>query len=388
MKKIKKYAWYFPNYHTTPKNDEWHGKGWTEWRCVEFAKPRFEGHMQPKVPLWGYEDEADPEVFAKKIDAALEHGFDGFIFDFYWYEGVGPYRKECLENGFLKAKNSKKCEFALMYCNHSPISAHPAAYYSKDMRLADGTVNPRLWYDVTQYCIDNYFPLENYIRVDGKPLFILWHLCDLIADCHGIDGAKMYLDNFRQRAKAAGFDIHIAADKHRTPEFIRYCDLTDETEEEYSERRKKCNELLEYLGIDSVTSYNWFNPKPKCWPKIEYSEYTEENIKGFSFDDDFYDIPVSMTVSTGWDTTPRSVQSDMYDPGTYAGGEVVVGNTPEAVEKAFAKTKKYINSDKHRGHFLTVSTWNEWTEGNYMEPDEEYGYGYLEAFKRVFKKDE
>lgn len=93
MKNVKKYAWYFPNWHPTPLNDRWHGKGWTEWECVKHASPKFEGHVQPKVPLWGYEDESDPKVFEKKIQTAHDYGIDGFIFDFYWFK-QGPYRRE------------------------------------------------------------------------------------------------------------------------------------------------------------------------------------------------------------------------------------------------------------------------------------------------------
>ena len=74
MENVKKYAWYFPNWHPTPLNDKWHGKNWTEWECVKHATPRFEGHIQPKVPLWGYEDESDPKVMEKKIAVAKEYG--------------------------------------------------------------------------------------------------------------------------------------------------------------------------------------------------------------------------------------------------------------------------------------------------------------------------
>ena len=76
-------AYYFPNYHIDPRNEAWHGTGWNEWELVRQARPRFSGHNQPKEPLWGYEDEADPAVMAKKIDAAAEHGLTSFLFDWY-----------------------------------------------------------------------------------------------------------------------------------------------------------------------------------------------------------------------------------------------------------------------------------------------------------------
>mgnify|MGYP004505885217 CR=1 FL=1 len=103
---MKKYAWYFPNWHADAVNEKWHGKGWTEWEVVKVAHPRFEGHLQPKKPLWGYEDESDPKVFGKKIAYAKKYGVDGFIFDFYWLCDLGRYRINALEKGFLGARNA------------------------------------------------------------------------------------------------------------------------------------------------------------------------------------------------------------------------------------------------------------------------------------------
>src|SRR6266542_2310038 len=74
-------AYYFPDYHVDPRNEAAHGKGWTEWELVKRAEPRFPGHRQPRRPAWGYEDESDPRVFAKKIDTAADHSLTHFIFD-------------------------------------------------------------------------------------------------------------------------------------------------------------------------------------------------------------------------------------------------------------------------------------------------------------------
>ncbi len=92
-------AYYFPNYHVDPRNEKMYGKGWTEWQLVRQALPRFPGHRQPRVPQWGYEDEADPAVFARKIEAAADHGLDSFIFDWYWYENA-PFLNRALEQGY------------------------------------------------------------------------------------------------------------------------------------------------------------------------------------------------------------------------------------------------------------------------------------------------
>src|SRR3954462_3729910 len=95
-KKYEVAVYYFPNYHMDSINERWHGKGWTEWDLVKIAKPRFKGHLQPKVPSWGYFNEADPRWAAKEIDLATDNGIDVFIYDWYWYEPSGQYLQEGL----------------------------------------------------------------------------------------------------------------------------------------------------------------------------------------------------------------------------------------------------------------------------------------------------
>ncbi len=98
-------AYYFPDYHPGDKrNHIRHGPGWSEWELVKKARPRFPGHDQPKVPLWGYTDESDPVVIAKKIETAARYGIDAFIFDWYYYDD-GPFLEKCLEQGYMKAGN-------------------------------------------------------------------------------------------------------------------------------------------------------------------------------------------------------------------------------------------------------------------------------------------
>lgn len=371
MEKIKTYAWYFPNWHPTSLNDLWHGKGWTEWECVKCARPRFEGHLQPKKPLWGYEDESDPKVFAKKIETAHKYGVDGFIFDYYWFKNEGPYRRDCLDKGFLGAENNELCEFSVMWCNHDPIYVHPAAYRHQNPQLTSGDVDAQFVYEVTQYCIDNYFPRKNYQRVDGKVFFGIWDMNKFVANFGGLDGAATVLNDFRSRAAKAGFEVHLAAHKNSVPGFA-------------AGDKEMCRTALKVLGLDSLFSYSWKSPQPAVWPKVDYAQFREYNIPLFEKDTELSSVPLNITVSTGWDSSPRTVQSDIYENTGYPFCSITVDNTPQEVEKSFAAAKAFLESDKHTGKFFTLSTWNEWTEGNYFEPDELYGYGYLEAFQKIF----
>ena len=174
-KRPKILAYYFPNWHVDPRNEKWHGEGWTEWNLVKHAATRFPGHKQPKIPLWGYEDESDPAVMEKKINAASDHGVDGFIFDWYFFAD-GPYRNRCLENGFLHASNLNKIKFAVMWCNHDAIQAHPASHAMPIPVLCSGAVNAETFRNATQYCIDHYFSNPSYLRVDGKLFFSIYSL--------------------------------------------------------------------------------------------------------------------------------------------------------------------------------------------------------------------
>ncbi len=373
MANVKAYAWYFPNWHPTPMNDRWHGKGWTEWECVKCARPRFEGHLQPKVPLWGYEDESDPKVFEKKIDTAHKYGIDGFIFDFYWYK-EGPYRKDCLEKGFLGASNNELCEFSIMWCNHNPIYVHPAAYRMDNLQLLDGSVDEELFYTVTQYCIDNYFDKPNYQKVDGKAFFGIWNLASLIEDFGGLNNLAERFSDFRERAKKKGIELHIAVNREQ---ILGY----------WEKDKELADKALDVLEIDSAFSYSWPHITPQKWPRVEYAAVREKYFANLKQETDFVKVPLSTTVSTGWDSSPRTVQSDMYGDVGYPFMPIQVGNTPHEVGKAFQMAKDFTDSEIHTGKFFTVTTWNEWTEGNYLEPDTLYGYGYLEAFKKYFREE-
>jgi len=111
-------SYYFGNYHPgDPRNVKSKGKNWSEWELVQAARPRFPGHQQPRVPLWGYGDESDPRVMEQKIAAAADHGIDAFIFDWYYYND-GPYLDRPIDNGFLKARNNVRLKFAFMWANH------------------------------------------------------------------------------------------------------------------------------------------------------------------------------------------------------------------------------------------------------------------------------
>ncbi|MCD6301973.1 MAG: glycoside hydrolase family 99-like domain-containing protein [Anaerolineae bacterium] len=146
-------CYYFPNYHVDPRNEEAHGPGWTEWELVKRARPRWHGHRQPRVPLWGYEDEADPEVMARKIDAAADHGIDAWIFDWYHYDD-GPFLQRCLEEGLMRAHNVSRIRFGLMWANHDWINIHPCGLRIGRDLMYPGAVTPATFDAITDRVVE------------------------------------------------------------------------------------------------------------------------------------------------------------------------------------------------------------------------------------------
>ena len=204
-------SYYFPNYHPDARNAQTRGAGWTEWELVKAARPRFDGHKQPNLPLWGFVDESDPAVMAKKIDAAADHGVDSFIFDWYWYDD-GPFLQRGLEAGFMKAENNTRMRFGLMWANHDWIDIHPATTAKKPDLLYPGVIRPETFEKMTDYIIENYFAHPAYWCIDGKPYFSIYELHTFIKSFGSSEGARAALTRFREKTVAAGFPgLHLNA---------------------------------------------------------------------------------------------------------------------------------------------------------------------------------
>jgi hypothetical protein len=203
-------SYYFGNYHPgDPRNEKNKGPGWSEWELVKAARPRFPGHQQPKVPLWGYEDESDPAVMAKKIAAAADHGVDAFIFDWYYYDD-GPFLERPIANGFLKAKNNHRMKFAFMWANHDWQEIHPYKRGTPQKLLYPGKVTPESFEKICDHLIKDYFHHPSYWKIDGKPYFSFYDLTKLLENFGSVEATRAALDGFRARAKAAGLPEVVA----------------------------------------------------------------------------------------------------------------------------------------------------------------------------------
>jgi hypothetical protein len=368
-------CYYFPNYHVDPRNEAIHGPGWSEWDLVTRAEPRFAGHRQPRVPLWGYEDESDPNVMAKKIDAAADHGIDVFLFDWYYYND-GPFLERGLEQGFLAAPNRDRLKFALMWANHNWVDIHPAQLPSvarKPTLLYPGAVTRQTFDTVVELVIERYFKHPAYWLVDGCPYFSIYELHTLIEGLGGIGPTREALESFRARVKAAGFpDLHLNDVAWDLPL------LPGETATPDPQR------LLADLGFNSLSSYVWIHHVPLAtFPETPYQEVMSAAIDHWQKTRNGFTLPFYPNVTMGWDSSARTVQSDRFLNAGYPFMPMLSGNTPAAFEEALVEVKRFLDQ-RESPKIFTINAWNEWTEGSYLEPDTVDGMGYLEAIRNVF----
>ena len=366
-------CYYFPNYHVDPRNEAAHGPGWTEWDLVRRAEPRYPGHRQPRTPLWGYENEADPTVMARKIAAAADHGISAFIFDWYYYDD-GLYLERALEQGYLGAPNNDRCQFALMWANHDWVNIHPAKLHTPPALQFPGAVTRDTFDRMTDYCISHYFQHPSYWRINGCPYFSVYELSRLVECLGGVAATRRALDDFRAKAVAAGLPgLHLNA--------VLWSVQLLPGEQAVSSPA----ELLAALGFDSIGSYVWVHHVAlDKFPETPYDRALARAEAHWGETARAFLLPYHPNVTMGWDASPRTVQSDRYLNVGYPFMPTLSGNTPAAFREALLRARSFLDNQEHTHRVLTLNAWNEWTEGSYLEPDTEYGMAYLKAIRDVF----
>lgn len=351
-------AFYLPQFHPIPENDEWWMKGFTEWLNVGKARPLFSGHYQPKVPTdLGYYDLRVPETRKSQADMAREYGIEGFCYWHYWF-GNG---KRLLERPFneVLVSGEPNFPFCLAWANESWRG------FFHGVKTKD-TLITQLYPGKEDYIahfkeVLPAFRDHRYITVDGKPLFMVYHPFD-----H--PEMKAFIELWRDLAKQNGLEgIHFVGQTYH---------LNDERAE------------LEEMGFDAINVVRLFEYEKKAkfarkcakWRhRIFRQPWVVEYGKASSFfvDDAEFQEEIIPTIIPNWDHTPRS------------GKEGLVLNHPEP--KYFDKHMKNVmahiekKSAEHRIAF--VKSWNEWAEGNYLEPDLRYGRAYLEVIKKSIVTD-
>ena len=354
-------AYIWPSCHDEEMSREklW-SEGIGEWEMIQKGNSRFEGHYQPRVPLWGYKMDDDPVAWKQKINAATAHGVNTFIFDWYWYDGK-PYLEEAIDSGFLEAENNSKMNFYLMWANHDvPGNMWNHFRYKTDSLLWQGEVDWENYKIIVARVIKQYFKLPNYFQIKKEPVFSIYNLKEFYNSFNGAEGAKKAIEYFRDEVKKEGFPgLHIQVigrDNNLNPGIGVGGDM---------------NDVINSLGINSVTMYNMAGTR-----KGDYLTYGESAITLRNRWDSILTVPFFPCTSVGWDNTPRYPER---------GKESIIyfNNSPDSFAALLLKAKEYIDSHPQQPRLMVINAWNEWVEGSYLEPDMKWGYGYLEAVKRV-----
>jgi hypothetical protein len=371
-------AYYFPDWHSDPRNTAWFGQGWDEWMLLENARPRFEGHRQPRVPLEGRRNEADPAIAAADIETAAAHGVDGFLVDYYWYDD-GDYLSGALDNGLLKAPNRDLVDFALMWANHELVDIFPYSQSNgaRAPQLKDGAIDRAAFERMVDHIIEAYFRQPNYLTVEGRPWFSIYEIGNFITGLGGVDGAREALDWFRARVVAAGFPgLHLDAVVWGFGVLPTAVTVDDPAS------------LLTTLGFDNATSYVWIHHADM--EEFSFPAGDPVQLRETAFAD--YDrlavqlpVPFHPNVTVGWDSTPRISESVPFERGPYP-LLPVFDQTPEQFEAALRRADAFFDDHPTEHPVITINAWNEWTEGSSLLPDTHHRNGFLEALQNVFGK--
>ncbi len=354
-------AYIWPSCHDDPLAREklW-PEGTGEWEVIKKGNPRFDGHYQPRQPLWGYELDNDPKVVEKWIDAATDHGVNVFVYDWYWYD-EGPFLESALNDGFLKAGNNEKMQFYIMWANHDVKYNYWNVHRYKDNTgiLWDARVDWENYRIIVDRVINQYFRRPNYFKIDGEPVFSIFSVNKLLESFdNSAEEARKALDYFRDEVKKAGFPgLHIQWNQGGGSV------MSEEAARQFANSVKA-------MGFNSVAMYNMGGLDE------DYIVYGTTSIRIREQMDAILDVPVFPCVSIGWDDTPRFPAKGIHDVVHYH-------NTPQSFAALLSRAKRYADSHPEQPRLITINAWNEWVEGSCLLPDMLNGFGYLEAVKEV-----
>ena len=380
-KKARVIALYLPQFHPMELNNEWWGKGYTEWNNVAKARPLYKDHYQPRIPAdLGFYDLRLPETRVEQAELAKEAGIEGFCYWHYWL-GKGKTLLDRPFNEVLKS-GSPDFPFCLGWANHSWRNDQ----WTKSHAFQKKTNVYEQTYIEEEY-IDHFYDVlpafkdPRYITVDGKPIFLVYaplHIPDphifikkwqLLAKENGLPGIYFVgiVSNLQTVKQEFGGKAKFYYAKTDEPAGPRYQQILDVGFDAVNSRGQYRAELMEsgYLK-------KYFYTAMRRLFNIHFLQvYDYKNIiKNLFVDEDRLEN-VFPTIIPNWDRSPRS------------GKESVIyhNSTPALFKQHIHNALELIKDKKPEHRILFLMSWNEWGEGNYVEPDERYGHGYLKAIK-------
>ena len=346
-------AFYLPQFYTFKENDQWWGKGFTEWTNVGRAKPLFRGHYQPRVPAdLGYYDLRLPEVRIQQADLAREAGVYGFCYWHYWFGND----KQLLQRVFDEVIESKLPDFPLClgWANHSWY-AKTWDKFSKDRLLIEQTYGRQEDYVVHFKYALKAFNDSRYIKVYGRPLFFIY-------DAMAVP--KEFLDTWQQLAQNHGlpgicFIGRIKNDSDYNNALTKgFSYVTSERINGITGHRslyvRRIFQLKNILSCRPINCYSY---------KEAFPYFINKEV-----DSNPCFIP---SIIPNWDHSPRSQKR----------GIILHNSTPQLFQKHIRQVFSLIKEKPAEEQIVFLKSWNEWGEGNYMEPDLKWGKGYIDTLK-------
>lgn len=374
MKKARILALYLPQFHPIKENDEFWGRGFTEWRNVAKAKPLFAGHNQPRIPAdLGFYDLRLEQVREEQAMMAKEYGIEGFCYWHYWF-GNG---KMLLEKPLEWVVQSGKPDFPFCvgWANHS-WSNKTWETNEKEKKIIDFVKQDYLGdEDIISHFMYllPMFQDKRYVCVDEKPLFMVFNPSDIpdnsrlieiwnnLAKKHGLKGIHFVarLDSVEEHETQG----EIATSQNTAKRYKEYLNMGYDAiysvpvlrMKKMTEKNALVNKLKRKLGIEKkVDCYDYCKMIPYMLCEEDKKEYVYPQI-----------MP-------RWDNTPRQGNN----------GFMFSNESPENFDKAMKNVVEYIKEKKYDHRIVFAHSWNEWGEGAYLEPDTVYGKKFLEVIKR------
>ena len=360
-KKLRPIAIYLPQYHPIKENDEWWGQGFTEWTNVTKAKPRYLGHYQPQLPSdLGFYDLRLAETRKDQATLAKEYGIEGFCYYHYWFNG-----ERVLEQPLNRVLESKEPDFPFCVCwaNENWTRRWDGmeldVLMKQDYSFEDDQLHMK-------YLCANIFNDERYIKVDGKPLFIIYR--PLI-----FPDIKKTIQIWREEAINSGIgEIYItymqSFNQTFKPEDLGF-DAAIEFQPDFANFPKGKRSFFKKLLNPLNTNIDAF---------LRDKIYSYEKIVDIMTSKKTPDYKLFPSVFPMWDNSSRRKSAST----------IVHGSTPKLYEKWLQYVVSSFKPYSKEENFIFINAWNEWAEGNHLEPCRKWGRKYLEVTKNVLDKAE
>ncbi|WP_165829016.1 glycoside hydrolase family 99-like domain-containing protein [Flavobacterium sp. HTF] len=364
--KIKFLAYYLPQYHPIPENDEWWGKGFTEWTNVAKAKPLFKGHNQPVLPAdLGFYDLRVPETQEQQAKLGKEYGLDGFVYYQYWFGD----NKMLLEKPAETMLHNKNIDFPFCFCWANETWKGIWHGLDNPSVLIEQTYNGKEGYQIYFDYLLPFFKDERYIKIDNKPMFHVYRFDD-------IPNVQEFITVFNELAIANGFAgiyfVATIASENVLKNDQIYGKVGDEV---FQKMRYKSGFLfpdVRYLG--------WLERKIKV--TLGFTNEIGKRLKPIIVDYTKAVSRINVTfpnqkyiscVFPNWDNSSRSGKKSL----------IFINSNPESWKKHLQKAVDELLKNPKNPPFVMIKSWNEWAEGNHLEPDTKFGLKWLEALKNV-----